>query len=544
MAAAIDSTTLPSVFLHLLRILLFTLPVTASLAEKPFPIGFPKLEKTKAGYHLMVDGSPYLILGTQVHNSSGWAGSLAEMWPSIRQFHANTVMIPVYWEAIESREGEFDFSTVDATLKGARENGLRLTLLWFGSWKNGGMAYTPTWIKSDPVSYPRVIDRDGHSVAALSSLSVKSAEADARAFAALMKHLKEHDADRHTVIMVQVENEAGTLGSDRDYSPEANRLFDQEVPEEVTASLHKQPGTWSQVFGADAPEAFSSYHTARYIERVAGVGKAVFPLPLYVNVWPREQSGLLRPGFSSPSGGAVTAYIDMWKTVAPSIDVIGPDNYDSNFQPFLDIAARYTRDDNPLLVPETGGGMEHARHMFYVIATPGSLGISMFGVNPPVSEGAGGKKEEEVAIDYRLVGPVVPVLLAARDAGGLKAAVEEEGISNRELTFDDYDAVVRFGQIRGSYSGEKGTGNPDVGGRVLVARIAPGEFLILGCNANVVFSPKLGDSLRHVSYLTVEEGSYRDGKWQMDRLLNGDETWFGLVLPHEGKTLRVRVMKY
>ena len=136
------------------------------------------------------------------------------------------------------------------------------------------------------------------------------------------------------------------------------------------------------------------------------------------------------------------------------------------------------------------------------------------------------------------------MLLAAREAGHLKAGVEEEGIPNRELTFDDYDVVARFGPVRGSYSGEKGIGNPDVSGRVLVAQTAPDEFLILGCNANVVFSPKLGDPALHVSYLSVEEGEYRDGKWCRERLLNGDETWFGLMLPREGKTLLVKVMKY
>jgi hypothetical protein len=362
-----------------------------------------------------------------------------------------------------------------------------------------------------------------------------------------MQHLKERDAERHTVIMVQVENEAGTLGSDRDYSAMANQAFAQTVPEVVISSLHKKAGTWEQVFGANAPEAFSSYYTARYINQVAAAGKAAFQLPMYINVWPREQSGLLRPGFSSPSGGAVSWLLDMWKAVAPSIDLIGPDNYDSNAQLFLSIAALYTRPDNPLLVPETGGSMAHARHMFYVFATPGALGISMFGVNQnsgPVPESLSTRTNEgEVATNYRLLGPAIPALLAARDAGHLKAAVEEDGVTNSELIFDDYDAVARFGPVRGSYSGSKGTGNSDLSGRALVAQLAPDEFLVLGSNANIVFSAKLGDA-RHVSYLSVEEGTYQDGVWHTDRLLNGDETYFGLVLPHEGKTLLVKLMKY
>jgi single-strand DNA-binding protein len=53
--------------------------------------------------------------------------------------------------------------------------------------------------------------------------------------AALMNHLKEVDSER-TVLMVQVENETGTWGGTiRDYSPEANKLFNGPVPPEVSA---------------------------------------------------------------------------------------------------------------------------------------------------------------------------------------------------------------------------------------------------------------------------------------------------------------------
>jgi beta-galactosidase GanA len=431
---------------------------------------------------------------------------------------------------------------------------VRIAMLWFGTWKNGGMDYTPPWVKTDPKTYPRVIDQDGHAVDAISPISQAGAEADGKALAAVMQHLKETDSDRHTVILVQVENEAGTLGSDRDYSPAANELFTAAVPEIVLGSLHKEPGTWQKVFGAYAAEAFASYYTAHYINQVAAAGKAVYPLPIYVNVWPREQSGLLRPGYSSPSGGAVSWLLDMWKAVATSIDIIGPDNYDSNAQLFLNIAHLYTRADNPLLVPETGTTVAHARHMFYVFATPGALGISMFGINPvgmgPVAPVASGTAEmrrrdsDEVAINYKLIEPCIPALLAARDAGHLKAAVEEDGVNNGELTFDSFDAVARFGPVRPSYSGEKGTGNPDLSGRVLVAQLAQDEFLVVGCNANVVFSPKLGDPEKHTSFLSVEEGSYQNGNWHKSRLWNGDQTYFGLALPHDGQTLRVKLMKY
>ena len=104
----------------------------------------------------MVDGAPYLMLNDQVNNSSGWPAMLPKVWPAIDRLHANTVEIPVYWEQLEPVQGKFDFSVVDALLAGARQHKVHLVLLWFGTWKNGKMHYTPEWVKRDPVKYPRL----------------------------------------------------------------------------------------------------------------------------------------------------------------------------------------------------------------------------------------------------------------------------------------------------------------------------------------------------------------------------------------------------
>jgi len=65
--------------------------------------------------------------------------------------------------------------------------------------------------------------------------------ADKRAFSALMRHLREADALR-TVIMVQVENEPGTWGAVRDYSPAAQKLFEGPVPAELLKALQSFAG--------------------------------------------------------------------------------------------------------------------------------------------------------------------------------------------------------------------------------------------------------------------------------------------------------------
>jgi beta-galactosidase GanA len=69
----------------------------------------PRLVKKDGRYALMVDGQPFLILGAQINNSSGWPAVLPEVWPAIEAIHANTVEAPVYWEQLEAQPGRFDF---------------------------------------------------------------------------------------------------------------------------------------------------------------------------------------------------------------------------------------------------------------------------------------------------------------------------------------------------------------------------------------------------------------------------------------------------
>ena len=52
--------------------------------------------------------------------------------------------------------------------------------------------------------------------------------------------------------------------------------------------LGKQSGTWEELFGIEAAEAFNAYYIARYINEIAAAGKNVYPLPMYINVWTKE----------------------------------------------------------------------------------------------------------------------------------------------------------------------------------------------------------------------------------------------------------------
>src|SRR5579862_3414129 len=271
----------------------------------------PKLVEKDGRWALLVDGRPYLVLGGQIHNSSAWPSEFPQIWESFAALHANTVEAPVYWEQIEAQPGQFNFDNVDALVNGAREHNLHVVLLWFGTWKNGNMHYVPEWVKTDTKRFPRVVRADSEPTDVLSPISRNSLEADKAAFVALMRHLKTLDSDDHTILMVQVENESGNIGLVRDFSAEANALFAGQVPKDLLAATHKQPGTWSQVFAGDADEIFQLYYQAHYVNEIVAAGKAELAIPLSINVWLSYPPGELPerripiPGIQYPSGGAV-----------------------------------------------------------------------------------------------------------------------------------------------------------------------------------------------------------------------------------------------
>jgi beta-galactosidase GanA len=207
----------------------------------------PRIVNNGGKHALIVDGKPFLALGVQANNSSNYPAALPQVWPVVRQLHANTLEIPVAWEQIEPREGRFDFSWLDALIPQARHNDVRLVLLWFGTWKNTGPSYTPEWVKSDTKRFPRMITKDGKTHYVLSPHSRTTLDADKRAFAAMMRHVREIDPQQ-TVIMVQVENETGSYSSPRDFSPVAQQLFAQAIPLELARKVGKN-GTWSLAFG-------------------------------------------------------------------------------------------------------------------------------------------------------------------------------------------------------------------------------------------------------------------------------------------------------
>jgi beta-galactosidase GanA len=491
----------------------------------------PKIIEKDGRHALLVDGQPFLMLGGQAHNSSGWPGMLPQVWYAIESMHANTLEVPIYWEQIEAQAGKFDFSLVDTLLKQGREHKVHLVLLWFATWKNGSSHYMPEWMKREPSKYPNITGRNGQPVDSPSPHTEAAMEADAKAFAELMGHLKTADP-QHTVLMVQVENEPGAWGSVRDYSPVAQKLFEGTVPPEllkpeVLKALNKpvvSGGIWKEVFGNDADEYFHAWPVAHYIGYIAAAGKAVYPLPLYVNAALRDP--LSNPSATTyESGGATDNVIPIWKAAAPAIDLVAPDIYLQESERALKVIELYDRPDNTLFVPETGSNEEFVRY-FYAVLAHGGIGFSPFGID---DNGQGVKKSETeerlapVAQEYTMAGPMMRELAKWAFEGKIKAVVEREDHAAQTIDLGSWQAIISFGDS--GWRSEKTNSRPI--SKAMIVQLGENEFVLIGTLCHFTFKPAGVNAGKAWQYLKVEEGHYENGVFKLLRIRNGDETDWG-----------------
>ena len=490
----------------------------------------PHLKKQGTATQLIVDGKPYLVLGGELHNST--SASLDYMAPVLAKFsawHLNTALAAVCWDLIEPQEGRFDFSLVDGLIRQARRNNLRLGILWFGSWKNGVSTYPPAWVKTNLKRFPRAQNKDGGSLDILSTFNEANVNADAKAFATLMKHIKEVD-DAHTVIMVQVENEVGVLGDSRDRSALANEAFKRPVPKELINYLEKNKtnlmpgfakkweaggfktsGSWEDIFGASAStdEMFMAWSYARYVGKVATAGKAEYPLPMFVNTWMAEwrETAQAKPG-SYPSGGPMPYVMDIWKAGAPSIDILSPDIY-SNFEERNDL---YHRPDNPLFIPEVVREAKTTAAIFYALGHHDAIGFSPFGMESLPDFSA------DLGVSYAAIAKIAPQVLAHQGKGVINGAFLSKDNPKQTIKVGDYDLVLGIAKHYSFPTPEFPAG--------IFIQTGPDEYLVCGRGLTINFKPNTPGDPR-VGILQVEDGTFENGSWVAGRRLNGDEILSG-----------------
>ena len=542
-------------------------------------MGQPRLElRSNSTARIVANGKPMLMIGGELGNSSASTPEdVKRTFAHLSKIGLNTVLAPVSWELIEPQEGQFDMSSLDVILTEARRNGLKVVLLWFGAWKNSMSCYAPEWFKRDVKRFPRAHTQDGKPVEEASSLSKNVLEADKRAFCRIMEHLRDHDAQEQTVIMVQVENEIGMIEVPRDYSDDATHMYRTAVPQQLTAylakhqkSLHpylkeklqpqaKAGASWAQLFGDDiyTEEIFQTWTYATYVEQIAKAGREVYNLPMYVNV--ALDSRGRKPG-QYPSGGPLAHLIDLWHCGAPSIDVLGVDIYDKGIKSWLE---KYHLPNNPLFVPEIRLEDKDAMYALYAFGHHGAMGFCPFSIEDyPLTKSnksndwkqmdlsqddqlnafsSAGTSLSPLVASYKLLRQAEPLILERQGTKDMDAVLLDNGQREAEIiTPDGIRLTIKHSYTLGWEPGAKDAEWPEAA--CIILRLGKEDYLVIGSGVVVTYSPAESSSTwqkgdKRIGLAKCEEVEIVDGKQRIVRHLNGDQT-------HQGRHIRIPVGQF
>ena len=537
----------------------------------------PHLEKKGTATQFIVDGKPFIALcGELTNNAATSLEYMKPVWPTLKAGNLNSVIAGVSWAMVEPEEGKYNFDIVGAVINEARKNDLKLIFIWFASWKNGLSSYIPDWVKKDYERFPRVKINDGEPIELLTPIREENRNADARAFANLMKYIKEVDSSQRTVIMIQVENEVGVLRDSRDRSAAANEAYKGPVPKELMSYIEKHrdnlvpelqealkangskmSGTWEEVFGPGKPqglimpvrnlvppmtqqeqdealvtypfysdEVFMAWYYATYINYVVEAGKAEYQIPMFVNAWLKQREHSW-PG-TYPGGGPLPHVFDIWHAGAPSIDILAPDLYRPDF---AYMAEQFTREGNPLFIPETGSGTQGAANLIYAVGHHDALGFSPFAIERRI------QPDDELSQSYKMISQLMPLIGQYQGTDSMGAVLLTKDNPSADIEFGEqiFHADLRFDP------NNLNSRNSDLGAAIFIMT-APDEYYIGGNGMSITFSQKNPEFESGLA--TVEEGTFVDGKWIPGRRLAGDDTAQGNNLRFGSGYYILRVTMY
>lgn len=558
-------------------IIIFFLALTFSLAQAQQKA---KFRLTGTSKQLVVNGVPTIVLGGELANSS--ATSVADIeknFPKLEQMGLNTVAVPISWNLFEPTEDHYDYTLIDKIISQAERNHLNVIILWFGAWKSSTSCYAPVWFKRDGLRFPRMYTREGKTLECASLFSENVLAADNSALGRLLERINKMDVNNR-VVMVQLENEVGMLGSARDYSPSTNDLYAGTVPEKLIKYLiqnkellhpsmlakwgnngYKTEGSWTAVFGDDiyTEEIFMAYHYADYIETLAKAARFQYNIPLSVSAAVNNSDA--KPS-EYPSGGPVAHLIDIWHCAAPSIDIITPNIYGDNF---LNTIEQYSLFNNPLFISKTPKSKDNGIQAFYAIGEYEAIGICPSSIDK-ISE----QQSTRLSLAYNKLQELIPLLTQWYGKSALKGLYFDADKHERIIECDDMRIIARhYNTLQPNVDNAQSL----IGGGFLL-RLNSDEYIIAGSGIVVAFESSeeptsmqpLNDDgfaqqsvqnteennkwfgARRIGILSVEEVSINsDGNFNTIRNINGDETGQGRYVQIDTdnfKILHVKLYEY
>ena len=500
----------------------------------------PQIKRFNGRYMLFVEGKPYIMFAAEVHNSAASSPEYMKIvWERVKELNCNTLLVPVYWNMIEKQENEFDLTMVKRLIIEARANRVKLVLLWFGSWKNSLSTYAPNWVKLDLDRFPRVESEAGMKTKILSLFKSDILSVEINAFKTFMKFIKDFDEKEQTVLAIQVENEVGILGPTRDFRKEAGEAYKGHINEDLienikinstTNLIAADNGNWEEVFRENAAEAFMCANYAAYMDKLARAGKEVYSLPLFTNVWLKgegEEAG------TYPSGGPEPEMIGIWRAVAPNLDFLSPDIYTFEFEK---TAALYSREDNPLFIPETRRDKWAIPNLYVAIGKYNTLCYSPFGaesigedksfITGILHTDVNDKNVSSEAVkdylskSYRLFNHMIPIITKSYGTDKMTGFSQKVGESEYKCHIGKYALKVEFYH-------KIDDNNEFIPGAGMVIQIAADELLFIGYGYRVELE-SLNEG-KQVDFLSLEKGIYDENcNWKAYMDLNGDEQYIRL----------------
>jgi Domain of unknown function (DUF5597) len=326
----------------------------------------------------------------------------------------------------------------------ARSAGLKLVLIWFGAYKNGCLNYAPDYVKQNRRRFRRAHNKEGKELSNFACPTCTNTfERDRLALQQVFRAIAEIDRESNTVVLFQMENETGLLGTDRCYCEECNRRFHSEG--------------WESRYAEHSAEAFSAASIARYVDGLAQFVKSIYPIPVYVNAWLAPRARVAFAGMHYPSGGPVTRMLNVFREELNYVDFIAPDIYQHSFRDFNQLCRDYSANDNPLYIAEhsSGVGSRAEKNVFYAIVNHAAIGFDPWAIDrahpntqdAPLVHPVGGRWSEEAFAlrdSYLVIRDTMVPIASAQGTENLACFVQEEGENGTLLELPGIWAEVAY----------------------------------------------------------------------------------------------------
>jgi hypothetical protein len=238
-----------------------------------------------------------------------------------------------------------------------------------------------------------------------------------------------------------------------------------------------------------------------------------------------------------PSGGPHPYYLEVYRSAAPALDFYSPDIYWPNCEYWVQ---RYRFPGNAVFVPEAR--IETSPfNAFYAYGEAKAFGFSPFGIDSLQLPTEGAAVEPSITAVFEALESMKNILLPAQDSGRTRGLVLH-ATSPRPTQTVPLGGYLFEATLSRSWPAK--TLLTDDGAMIIV-QSAQDEFYIAGSGLTVSFYRDPDVDKRIGGIASIEEGSFMDGRWTVNRYLNGDQSNQGRQLSLSARQVHTyRVILY